>query len=94
MSQQLAHHTINGCPINSGDLMGSGTISGPNCSSCGSLLELTQKGEKPVMMKDGTERKFIKDNDTVIIRGYCEKDGTRIGFGEVSTKLLPVYTKK
>ncbi|GAA4303885.1 fumarylacetoacetase [Aestuariibaculum suncheonense] len=94
ISQQLAHHTINGCPVNSGDLMGSGTISGPTPDSYGSMLELTWKGEKPIKLKDGTERKFINDNDTVIMRGFCEKDGTRIGFGEVSTKLLPVFKKK
>ncbi|MBD0822961.1 fumarylacetoacetase [Aestuariibaculum marinum] len=94
VAQQLAHHTINGCPVNSGDLMGSGTISGPTPESYGSMLELTWKGEKPIKLKDGTERKFINDNDTVIMRGHCEKDGTRIGFGEVSTKLLPVFKKK
>ncbi len=94
MAQQLAHHTVNGCPVNSGDMMGSGTISGPTPDSYGSMLELTWKGEKPIKMKDGSERKFINDNDTVIMRGFCEKDGTRIGFGEVSTKLLPVYSKK
>ncbi|MBP0903579.1 fumarylacetoacetase [Mariniflexile gromovii] len=94
MAQQLAHHTINGCPINSGDMMGSGTISGPTPDSFGSMLELTWKGEKPIKMKDGSERTFINDNDTVIMRGYCEKDGTRIGFGEVSTKLLPVFKRK
>ncbi|GAL63681.1 fumarylacetoacetase [Algibacter lectus] len=94
MSQQLAHHTVNGCPVNSGDMMGSGTISGQTPDSYGSMLELTWKGEKPLKMKDGTERKFINDNDTVIMRGYCEKDGTRIGFGEVSTQLLPVFEPK
>ena len=94
MSQQLAHHTINGCPINSGDMMGSGTISGPTPDSYGSMLELSWKGEKPIKMKDGSERTFINDNDTVIMRGFCEKDGTRIGFGEVSTKLLPVFKRK
>ncbi|GAA4951241.1 fumarylacetoacetase [Algibacter agarivorans] len=94
MAQQLAHHTVNGCPVNSGDMMGSGTISGSTEDSYGSMLELTWKGEKPLKMRDGTERKFINDNDTVIMRGYCEKEGTRIGFGEVSTKLLPVYKKK
>lgn len=94
MAQQLAHHTINGCPINSGDLMGSGAISGPTSDSYGSMLELTWKGEKPLKMKDGSERTFINDNDTVIMRGHCEKDGTRIGFGEVSTKLLPVFKRK
>ncbi|GAA3516012.1 fumarylacetoacetase [Aquimarina addita] len=93
MSQQLAHHTINGCPVNSGDLMGSGTISGPTPDSYGSMLELSWRGEKPVQLKEGGSRKFIDDNDTVIIRGHCEKNGVRIGFGEVSTKLLPVYKK-
>jgi fumarylacetoacetase len=91
MVQQLAHHTVNGCPINSGDMMGSGTISGATPDSYGSMLELTWKGEKPLTMKDGSERKFINDHDTVIMRGHCEKDGTRIGFGEVSTQLLPIY---
>ncbi|MFD1613690.1 fumarylacetoacetase [Gelatiniphilus marinus] len=94
MSQQLAHHTVNGCPVNSGDMMGSGTISGPSPDSYGSMLELSWRGEKPVKLNDGSDRKFINDNDTVIMRGYCEKDGTRIGFGEVFTKLLPVYGKK
>ncbi len=94
MSQQLAHHTVNGCPVNSGDMMGSGTISGPTEDSYGSMLELTWRGEKPIKMKDGTERKFINDHDTVIMRGYCENDGTRIGFGEVKTELLPVFSKK
>lgn len=94
MAQQLAHHTSNGCPVNSGDMMGSGTISGSTPDSYGSMLELTWRGEKPLKMKDGTERKFINDNDTVIMRGYCEKDGTRIGFGEVKTQLLPVFSAK
>jgi len=94
MSQQLAHHTVNGCPVNSGDLMGSGTISGPTEDSYGSMLEITWKGEKPIKMKDGTKRKFINDYDTVIMRGHCEKEGTRIGFGQVSTQLLPVFKPK
>ncbi|MFD2561732.1 fumarylacetoacetase [Aquimarina rubra] len=93
MSQQLAHHTVNGCPVNSGDMMGSGTISGPTPDSYGSMLELSWRGEKPVQLKEGGSRKFIEDNDTVIMRGHCEKDGVRIGFGEVSTKLLPVFKK-
>ncbi|KAA1243530.1 fumarylacetoacetase [Aquimarina sp. RZ0] len=93
MAQQLAHHTINGCPVNSGDMMGSGTISGPTPDSYGSMLELSWKGEKPVQLDEGGSRKFIEDNDTVIIRGHCEKNGVRIGFGEVSSKLLPVFKK-
>ncbi|MEZ4853699.1 fumarylacetoacetase [Flavobacterium sp.] len=89
MSQQLAHHTVNGCRVNSGDMMGSGTISGPTEDSFGSMLELTWGGKNPIKMKDGSERKFINDNDTVIIRGYCKNEKVRIGFGECSSKLLP-----
>ena len=94
MAQQLAHHTINGCRVNSGDMMGSGTISGPTEDSFGSMLELTWGGQKPLTLKDGTERKFINDNDTVIVRGFCQKDNLRIGFGEVSSKLLPAVDLK
>lgn len=94
MAQQLAHHTINGCRVNSGDMMGSGTISGPTEDSFGSMLELTWGGQKPLKMKDGSERKFINDNDTVIMRGYCQKGNLRIGFGEVSSKLLPAVELK
>jgi len=89
MSQQLAHHTINGCNVNSGDMMGSGTISGESPDSFGSMLELTWRGEKPLKLSDGTERKFINDNDTVTLKGYCENDEVRIGFGECKAKLLP-----
>lgn len=89
MSQQLAHHTVNGCPVKAGDMMGSGTISGSKPNSYGSMLELAWKGEKPLKLNDGSERKFINDNDTVILRGFCKKSDLRIGFGEVSTKLLP-----
>ncbi len=92
MAQQLAHHTINGCKVNSGDLMGSGTISGPTPDSYGSMLELSWRGERSIKMKDGTERKFINDNDTVTMKGYCSNDNIRIGFGEVNTKLLPSIT--
>ena len=89
MAQQLAHHTVNGCNVRCGDLMGSGTISGPTPNSYGSMLELAWKGTKPLQLNDGTERKFIQDNDTVIMRGYCESNGARIGFGEVAAKILP-----
>ena len=88
MAQQLAHHTANGCNIRTGDLMGSGTISGPTEDSYGSMLELCWKGTKPLKMNDGSERRFILDGDTVIMRGYCETNGVRIGFGEVKAKLL------
>ncbi len=94
MSQQLTHHTSNGCRVNSGDMMGSGTISGPTEDSFGSMLELTWGGQKPIKMSDGTERKFINDNDTVIMKGYCQNSSVRIGFGEVSSKLLPPFVRK
>lgn len=87
--QQIAHQTVNGCNLNVGDLYGSGTISGPTEDSYGSLLELTWQGTKPLKLSDGTERKFLQDFDTVIIRGSCEKNGSRIGFGEVQTQILP-----
>ncbi|MFT3795997.1 fumarylacetoacetase [Flavobacterium sp.] len=94
MSQQLAHHTSNGCRVNSGDMMGSGTISGPTPDSFGSMLELTWGGKNPIKMKDGSERKFINDNDTVIIKGWCKNAEVRIGFGECSSKLLPPFVRK
>ena len=89
MAQQLAHHTVNGCPVNSGDMMGSGTISGPTKDSYGSMLELTWRGQNPIKMSDGTERKFINDHDTVIMRAYSQNDTIRIGFGECIGKVLP-----
>ncbi len=87
--QQLAHHTVNGCNIQIGDMYASGTISGPSPDSYGSMLELTWRGANPIKLNDGSERKFINDFDTVIMRGYAEKGNLRIGFGEVSSKLLP-----
>ena len=89
MNQQLAHHSINGCDIHAGDMMASGTISGNNESAYGSMLELTWKGTKPLSMPDGTERKFINDGDTVIMKAHSFKNGIRVGFGEVKTKVLP-----
>jgi len=88
MNQQLAHHSINGCNINCGDMMASGTISGPDEGNYGSMLEISWKGTKPIDMPDGTTRKFINDNDTIIMKGFSEHDGIKIGFGEVSTKIL------
>ncbi|MDD3772005.1 MAG: fumarylacetoacetase [Weeksellaceae bacterium] len=90
MAQQLAHHTVNGCNIEAGDMYASGTISGKSKDSFGSMLELTWSGAEPLQLKDGSERKFIEDNDTIIMRAWCEKDGIRVGFGEVSGKILPV----
>jgi fumarylacetoacetase len=88
INQQLAHHTVNGCNIQVGDLYASGTISGPSPGSFGSMLELSWNGQKPLTMPDGTERTFIEDGDTVIMRGHAEKDGVRIGFGECRGKIL------
>ncbi len=92
MNQQLAHHSSNGCNMQIGDLYASGTISGATPDSYGSMLELTWRGTKPITMPDGTERKFILDRDTVIIRGYCEQDGIRVGFGEAKAKVLPAIS--
>lgn len=89
MAQQLAHHTVNGCNVHIGDMMASGTISGKDENSYGSMLELAWMGTKPVKLSDGTERKFIQDGDTVSMKGYAKKGDIRIGFGEVSTKVLP-----
>lgn len=89
MDQQLAHQTVAGCNINTGDLYGSGTISGPTPDSYGSMLELCWKGTKPIQMKDGSERVFIQDHDTITMKAYAEKEGIRIGFGTCQTKILP-----
>ena len=92
MAQQLAHHTIAGCSVRVGDLMGSGTISGPTPDSFGSMLELAWNATKPLTLSNGETRSFIQDGDTVIMKGYCEKDGIRVGFGEVSGKVLPALS--
>ena len=89
MAQQLAHHTINGCNVEVGDLYASGTISGNEPNSFGSMLELTWRGQNPLKLSDGSERKFIEDHDTIIMRGFSEKNGIRVGFGEVRGKVLP-----
>ena len=89
MTQQLAHHTINGCNINAGDMMASGTISGNSPETYGSMLELSWKGTKPIPMPDGSERKFLQDNDSLTMRAHCQANQYRIGFGEVKTKILP-----
>jgi fumarylacetoacetase len=89
MTQQLAHHTVNGCNVNVGDMCASGTISGPTPDSYGSMLEISWRGTKPVDMPDGTQRRFINDGDTVVMKGFGEVNGLRIGFGECTGKLLP-----
>ncbi len=88
-AQQLAHQTINGCNINTGDLYASGTISGQDPGSFGSLLELTWNGSKSLAMKGGGERTFLDDGDTVVMRGFGKKGELRIGFGECVTTIMP-----
>ncbi len=90
VAQMVAHHACNGCNLEAGDLLGSGTISGPDKSSWGSLLELTDRGREPIALPSGEARRFIEDGDEIIFRGYCIKDGfARIGFGECRAIILP-----
>lgn len=89
VAQQIAHHTVNGCNLNIGDVMASGTISGQEADSFGSLLELTWGGKNPIRLPDGSTRTFLEDGDTIIIRGVAEKNGIRVDFGEVKTTVLP-----
>lgn len=89
MAQMLAHHTVNGCNMRTGDICASGTISGPTEDSYGSLLELSWRGTKPIRLSDGSERKFLLDGDTIIISGHAQKGSVRIGFGECSGQILP-----
>lgn len=89
MAQQLAHHTISGCNTNIGDLMGSGTISGPTRDSLGSLLEMSLNGKSPVSLGSGYTRSFLEDGDEVTLKGWCNGDGYRVGFGSCTGKILP-----
>jgi fumarylacetoacetase len=87
--QQLAHHTINGCNLQPGDLLASGTISGPTPDSYGSLLELAWKGTRPIVLPNGEQRSFLADGDRITLTGWCQGDGYRVGFGEVTGRILP-----
>jgi len=89
MAQQLAHHTVNGCNVRTGDLMASGTISGPQKGSFGSMLEISWGGKEAIELKEGGQRTFINDFDHIHLRAWCESDGKRIGFGPCSGQLLP-----
>jgi len=94
--QQLVHHTITGCNMQPGDLLGSGTISGPDPAEYGSMMELSWRGSKEIQLNDGSTRKFLKDGDKVKITGFCEGKGYRLGFGECSGRVLaavPVSAK-
>jgi fumarylacetoacetase len=89
-AQLVAHHSSNGCDLRPGDLLASGTISGPDKGSRGCLLELTWRGTEPLALPSGETRKFLEDGDEVIMRGYCEREGAvRIGFGECRGMVLP-----
>ena len=90
MKQQLAHHTSTGCNMRPGDLLGSGTISGPTEDSFGSMLEIAWKGTKPVNLPNGSQRRFIEDGDSVVLRASCQGPDFRIGFGECRGRILPV----
>ncbi|RMG66706.1 MAG: fumarylacetoacetase [Bacteroidetes bacterium] len=89
LAQQIAHHASGGCNLQVGDLLASGTISGPTPDSYGSMLELSWRGSKPLSMPDGSERRFLQDGDVVIMRAFAAKEGLRVGFGEVRTEILP-----
>ena len=91
MAQQLAHHTVGGCNLRTGDLLASGTVSGPTDDSRGSLLELAWRGEEPLSLGSGEQRSSVQDGDTVTLTGWCQGDGYRVGFGECSGKLLPAH---
>ena len=86
----VAHHTVNGCNLQPGDLLGSGTLSGPTATEAGALIELTVGGKQPLSLPNGESRTFLEDGDSVIMRGWCEAPGAaRIGFGEVRGQVLP-----
>ena len=88
-AQLVAHHTVNGCNLQPGDLLGSGTLSGPTPDAAGSLIELTQGGKQPIELPNGEKHTFLEDGDTLILRGWCERDGAvRIGMGEARGTVL------
>jgi fumarylacetoacetase len=87
--QQLMHHASSGCAMNVGDLLGSGTISGPEKHQRGSLLEISWNGAEPVELEGGIKRTFLEDGDSLVMRGWCQGDGCRVGFGEVEGTILP-----
>ena len=89
IAQQLAHHTVNGCNLQPGDLLASGTISGSTEESRGCMLELTWRGANPLKLPNGETRKWLEDGDKLTITGWCEVDGYRVGFGEVNGRVLP-----
>jgi fumarylacetoacetase len=92
VAQLVAHHTVSGCNLRSGDLFGSGTLSGPQPDQGGSLLELSLGGKRSIALSNGEQRTFLEDGDSVILRGYCQREGfRRIGFGECRGTVLPAH---
>ncbi len=89
LRQQIAHHTVNGCPLRPGDLLASGTISGPMPDALGCMLELTRRGANPLTLPDGTHRKFLEDGDRLTLTAWCQGEGHRVGFGEVTGVVQP-----
>jgi fumarylacetoacetase len=95
VAQMVAHHTVNGCNLQSGDLFGTGTLSGPDAEQAGSLLELSEGGKKPIQLANGETRTFLEDGDCIVLRGYCERNGARrIGFGECRGTVLPARSHR
>ena len=95
LAQMVAHHTVNGCNLQPGDLFGTGTLSGPDADQAGSLLELSQGGKKPIHLSNGETRTFLEDGDCIVFRGYCERNGARrIGFGECRGTVLPARSHR
>ena len=94
MAQQIAHHTITGCNLRNGDLLGSGTISGPEKHEAGSLIELSVNGKEKITLPNGEQRAFLEDGDTIIFRGHAEKDGVRVGFGECRSAIIAPLPRK
>lgn len=92
IAQQLAHHTVNGCNLQPGDLLASGTISGPAEESRGCMLELTWRGANPLKLPNGETRKWLEDGDSLSITGWAQGDGYRVGFGEVTGRVLPAVS--
>lgn len=92
MCQQLVHHTITGCNLRPDDLLATGTISGPTPESYGSLLELSWRGDRPIELPNGETRTFLEDGDQISMTGWCQGEGYRVGFGEVTSRILPAVT--
>lgn len=95
ISQMVAYHTVNGCNLQAGDLFGTGTLSGSNADQAGSLLELSQGGKQLIHLANGETRTFLEDGDSIVLRGYCERNGARcIGFGECRGTVLPAQSHR